>query len=282
MPEAEQPVLTLNQAADELGVHYMTAYRYVRHGRLPADKVDGVWRVRRSDLERFVAGSSAVSTEVVAAGSDRRRRRVRWADRLETRLLAGDEAGSWGVVESALAAGSDIRSIYLDVITPAMVALGARWERGEIDIAIEHRATAIVNRLIGRLGPRFVRRGRSRGTVVVGAPSGETHSLPVALLADLIRAEGFDVSDLGGDVPASSFAHAVRAADDVVAVAVSVTHRSHLGRVPEICAAVRAVAPGVMLVVGGPAVDGPDHAGELGADRFARSAADLAQALESG
>lgn len=274
-------MLTLNQAAEELGVHYMTAYRYVRHGRLAADKVDGMWQVRRSDLDRFVEGVARASRQAVPTGPEHSRRRVRWADRLEARLLAGDETGSWGVVESALVAMGDVRAIYLEVITPAMVALGERWARGEIDIAVEHRATAIVNRLIGRLGPRFVRRGRSRGTVVVGAPAGETHSLPVALLADLIRLEGFDVSDLGGDVPASSFAHGAVETDDVVAVAISVTHRSHLGRVPEICAAVRAVAPEVVLVVGGPAVDGSEHARELGADLFARSAVDVTRALGS-
>ena len=31
--------ISLQEAADQLGVHYMTVYRYVRHGRLPARKV---------------------------------------------------------------------------------------------------------------------------------------------------------------------------------------------------------------------------------------------------
>ncbi|MDA8269090.1 MAG: helix-turn-helix domain-containing protein [Actinomycetota bacterium] len=34
-------VIGLQQAADRLGVHYMTVYRYVRTGRLPATKVGG-------------------------------------------------------------------------------------------------------------------------------------------------------------------------------------------------------------------------------------------------
>ena len=36
--------LTLNEAAELLGVHYMTAYRYVRLGFLQATKVGGCWR----------------------------------------------------------------------------------------------------------------------------------------------------------------------------------------------------------------------------------------------
>ena len=42
----------LRDAAARLGVHYMTAYRYVRLGVLPATKVGGEWQVRLTDLEQ--------------------------------------------------------------------------------------------------------------------------------------------------------------------------------------------------------------------------------------
>ncbi len=47
--------LTLHEAAAELGVHYMTAYRYVRLGQLDAVKRSGTWRVSRAELDRFRA-----------------------------------------------------------------------------------------------------------------------------------------------------------------------------------------------------------------------------------
>ena len=46
-----EETLSLHQAADELGVHYMTAYRYVRLGVLPAHREGRSWRVRRADLD---------------------------------------------------------------------------------------------------------------------------------------------------------------------------------------------------------------------------------------
>lgn len=263
--------LTLHEAADRLGVHYMTAYRYVRHGLLPAAKSGGTWRVRSVDLDQFRSGGT---TSPVRAGSP-----APWAARLERRLLAGDAGGAWGVVESALAAGSELHEIYLEVISPAMIGIGRRWEAGEIDIAVEHRATGIAMRLIGRLGPRFVRRGRSRGGVVLGAPSGERHALPVALLADLLRLEGWDVSDLGADTPVGSFVHAATTTDDVVAVGLSVTSPDHLGSCNETCAALRDSAPGVLVVVGGLAISGHEHAVALGAHQYAASAGDLGRIL---
>lgn len=262
--------LTLHEVAEELGVHYMTAYRYVRLGLLPATKAGGTWRIRRTDLASFRAGSA-----VTAAG-----RRAPWAHRLESRLVAGDARGAWGVVEAALAAGSELDEIYLEVLSPALVRIGERWESGEIDIAIEHRATGIAMRLIGRLGPRFVRRGRTRGAVVLGAPRGERHGIPVAILADLLRSRGWDVSDLGADTPSSSLAHTATTTGDVVVVGLSVTQHENLGAAAEACGAVRAADPGLLLVLGGLAVEGPEHALELGGDRYAGSAPAMIELLD--
>ncbi|NDH36883.1 MAG: helix-turn-helix domain-containing protein, partial [Acidimicrobiia bacterium] len=41
MPKAVQTSLSLHEVARRLKVHYMTAYRYVRSGRLPAQQHDG-------------------------------------------------------------------------------------------------------------------------------------------------------------------------------------------------------------------------------------------------
>ena len=43
----------MHEVADELGVHYMTTYRYVRLGMLPARKVGSTWRVKASDVAEF-------------------------------------------------------------------------------------------------------------------------------------------------------------------------------------------------------------------------------------
>ncbi len=254
-------VLTLQQAADELGVHYMTAYRYVRLGQLDAHKVGGGWRVTTDAMETFRAERR---TDEPA-----RLRPAPWSDRLEARLMAGDAAGAWGVLEASMTAGTSVDDIYLDVLGPAMRSIGDRWEAGEIDVAIEHRASGIAIRLVGRLGSRCVRRGRSRGTIVLGSPVGERHGLAVAILADLLRLRGWDVSDLGADTPASSFVLTARETDDLVAVGLSVTDPEHLQACAMTCAALRESELGAPVIVGGQAVRDRRHAIELGADGFA-------------
>ena len=268
--------LTLQEAAETLGVHYMTAYRYVRLGLLHAVKSGGTWRVSPDALAEFRDGGPMSPQH--EGGS---RRRAPWAERLEARLLAGDARGAWGVVEAALAAGAELEEIYLDVLAPAMAAIGARWERGELDVSMEHRATGIAMRLIGRLGPRFVRRGRTRGAVVLGAPAGERHALPVAMVSDLLRQHGWEVSDLGADVPDESFVHAVRNTPDVIAVGVSVTTDAGLASAARAFAALRAATSHVALVAGGRAVTSLEAGLALGADRVALDARRFADLLES-
>jgi excisionase family DNA binding protein len=251
--------LTLHEAAEVLGVHYMTAYRYVRLGVLPAVKVGGSWHVTRSDLDAFRAGGTA------APATEPTKRRAPWAARLE----------------SALAAGADLDEIYLDVITPAMRSIGARWHAGELDIAVEHRATGIAQRLIGRLGPRFARRGRARGHVLIGSPAGERHSLPTSMLADLLRGEGWEVSDLGADMPTESFVSIAVNSPGLAAIGVSISSPEGAAAAPELCAALRQAVPGVALVMGGNAVEGREHALALGATHYASSAREFAEQLAS-
>lgn len=267
--------LTLHEAAALLGVHYMTAYRYVRLGQLPAEKLGGVWRVSRDEVERLRDG---VSETPLPPGGDGRRR-APWAARIEARLLAGDARGAWGVIEAAVTAGTELDGVYLDVLGPAMSSIGDRWERGEIDVSVEHRASAIAMRLVGRLGPRFVRPGRTRGVVLLGAPAGEHHALPVALAADLVRQHGWEVSDIGADVPESSFVHAALTTPDVVAVGVSVTVDENLPAARSVLAALRDATSGVLLVVGGRAVRSDAEAVALGADLASSNVARFVEEL---
>src|SRR4249919_622996 len=261
--EAGRP-LTLHEVADLLGVHYMTVYRYVRLGLLEASKVVGTWQVTPAALAELRDRSAVVPPSPV-----RGRRRAPWAERLEHRLVAGDARGSWSVIEAALAAGAELDEVYLDIVAPALRTIGRRWAEGTLDVAVEHRASVITGRLLGRLGPRFNRRGRSRGTVVLGAPAGEHHALPLALLSDVVRGRGWDVSDLGADVPARSFARTAATTQQLRMVGVSISTPESMPAGEETIAALRGALNGVPILAGGHAVVDEAHARAIGADGWA-------------
>ena len=265
-PAGDDDRLSLQAAADILGVHYMTAYRYVRTGRLDAVRDGSHWYVSRAAIANLRAAGAPGRNK---AGSSGRRRD--YAGELMAHLVAGDEAESWRVVQDALASAVTAEELYLEIVGRAMRAVGDNWEAGTVSIAEEHHATALAYRLLGRLGPTFTRRGPARGLVVLGSPSGDRHGLASALVADPLRGRGFTVADLGADTPAQSFAEVVALDDRTRAVGIVVSVPIDDAIVANTIAAVRS-ARTVPVLIGGRTIADAAHATALGADAFSASA----------
>lgn len=272
--------VSLHDVAESLHVHYMTVYRYVRQGLLPARKVGRSWFVSAADLERF--REAKCTPESTAAPRPEARNEAPWAQRLEARLIEGDERGALEVMEAVLRAGHDLLFLYTQVLSPAMVSIGARWADGELGIYVEHRATNLALRLMSQVGSRFARRGVSKGAVIFGAPKGEEHSLAVSIVADLVRSEGWDVHDLGGNMPAHAFAEAARQCNDVVAVCVGITMEHSLASAREVIGEIRKVVhPEVPIYVGGAAVADATIVEQVGADHWAQHPSQLIDSLNA-
>src|SRR5690606_20588805 len=122
------------------------------------------------------------------------------------------ESAAWRVVQQALTSGHTAEECYLDLLTGALHRISSTGADAGAGSSQEYLATATASRLVARLGAQFRRPGRRRGTVVFGAPSGELHSLPIAIVADLVRLEGFTCLELGANVPPEVFADAARSA----------------------------------------------------------------------
>ena len=99
------------------------------------------------------------------------------------------------------------------------------------------------------------------------------------MLADLLRLEGWEVSDLGADTPRDSFVTAASMVDGLVAVGLSVTHPDHLDECRVTCEALRASGLDVPILVGGLAIRDAEHARSLGADGYAADARSMVSTL---
>jgi methanogenic corrinoid protein MtbC1 len=203
-----------------------------------------------------------------------------WRDRLQDRMLSGDLAGSWRVVEAAMVAGREPRDIYVEVLAPTLHAVGHLWQSGAVGIEQEHLASSVAASLIGRLGARFARRGRKKGVVIVAMPSGERHGLGVAMLADILTQDGYEVRNLGPDTPAPSLVAAMRDVDQLAAVVVSVVDASHRRVAEELLSAANRERPTLPIIAGGYAVPDERSAVELGATGWAKDPRQLAGLIE--
>lgn len=240
--------LDLADAADELGVHYQTAYRWVREGRLRAERVGRRWRVPRSALADATVEPPPLQAREISATRD-------W-DRLRTStqaaLIEGDEARVRAIVGRLHREGETLRSLSTNVLAPAMAAVGRGWREGEVTIAQEHRATAIVERLLASFDQP--RPGRPRGRAVVASPSGDQHGLPVAMAAAALREDGWTVDILGRDVPAEILAEHGRATDADLVV-LTVTNPEVGDAVDQAVDAVRGVGSRVLVGRPGASLD---------------------------
>jgi methanogenic corrinoid protein MtbC1 len=204
---------------------------------------------------------------------------VELQERYVDALVDGDPAAAAALLHAATADGVDVRTLYLQVLQPALYEIGRRWERAEISIAQEHLATATTQSLMARLAERLqhtVPRGR---TVLVAGAEGELHSLGARMVADFLEGDGWDVLFVGALSPVDALAAmAAERGVDVVAVSASLSER-----VPEVIAAVRALRaldPRPLIAVGGQAFAGdPAAALATGADLYANNADALVSTL---
>ncbi|HUB23106.1 MAG TPA: B12-binding domain-containing protein [Streptosporangiaceae bacterium] len=187
--------MQLREAADALGVHYQTAYAWVRQGTLPARKTGRGYEVLDGDV-------LALAERRASGTPPRPEVRVRdWpaqADRLYDAIVSGDETLARHDFDR-LAAGVPMIDLCERVITPALRRVGDEWAAGELTIAAEHRASAICERLIA---PRLHQPpGRPRGIAITATPPAERHSLPALMAAACLREDRWLVHYLAVDLP---------------------------------------------------------------------------------
>jgi len=188
--------LELQAAAERLGVHYQTAYGWVRSGRLPATLVRGRYRIAAHALAAFAA-----QRDRPRAPAPRRPRNgcAEISPTMFGHLLDGAEREARSIVAGLVDDGVGLVTVMQDVLVPALRSVGDEWVAERLTIAVEHRASAIVERIIGSHVP--TPRGRRRGTAIVAGLSGDRHTLPTSMAAAALRADNWHVHHLGADVP---------------------------------------------------------------------------------
>jgi methanogenic corrinoid protein MtbC1 len=135
-----------------------------------------------------------------------------------------------------------------EVVAPLMVAIGSEWQAERITVAQEHAATAAVEQLLGALIRELEVPGAA-SHVLMATPRGERHAVGAMIAAAAASHDGWHVTWLGADLPASQIATgAGQGRAHVVALSVA-TDAVGFGR--ELLALRQTIQPPVPLLVGG-------------------------------
>ncbi|MDQ6847121.1 MAG: cobalamin-dependent protein [Candidatus Dormibacteraeota bacterium] len=180
-------------------------------------------------------------------------------------LVAGDAGMAGGIADAFWGSTRSRLAVISDLIHPAQYQIGELWYQGRLGVAEEHRATAIVTALGGRLAPTPVDRPvRSGACCILSGLTRERHVVGMQLLALGLEDEGWTVRQLVPPTPRAELLRAVSEwRPDVVGLSAA-----YLPADREIATAIHAVkALGVPVLVGGAFFNrAPDLWRAVGAD----------------
>ena len=137
-------------------------------------------------------------------------------------IIDGDDAASEKAALDLLGKGYKALDIIKSCMVPAMKVVGDMFARLEIFLPEVMMSADAFEACMKHLGPKILeeeRREFIKGKVVIGTIQGDIHDLGKNIVALMLKANGFEVYDLGRDVPVDEFIKKAREVNaDIIAV----------------------------------------------------------------
>lgn len=222
--------LTPRQVGKALGVSESTVRRWCDRDVLSSHSTAGGHRrIAVGSVLAFAREQGLVITDHAALGLGTEGGRPADHAELSRRFLAaaraGDSVAAAMVLKERFVAGDEPPALFDHIVAPAMHELGALWERGEIEVYEEHRASNTVFLALAALLTMMPADAVGSPIAIAAALSGDHSLIAPAMAAIVLRWSGYRVVALGADTPADSLARAVADLEPRV-LALSVSHVS--------------------------------------------------------
>jgi trimethylamine corrinoid protein len=190
-------------------------------------------------------------------------------------VIDGEPEQAEELARQALSLGLDPLEVIDHGYTRGMNVLGDLFARGEVFLPHLVMGGEAMKSAITVLEPELARRQQQRqvlGKVVIGTVAGDIHEIGKSLVATMLSANGFQVFDLGVDVPIATFVEKAREVEaDIVGLsALLTTTMLNQGKVIESFQEA-GLREKVKLIVGGAPVS-QEWAEQIGADGYSENA----------
>jgi len=193
-------------------------------------------------------------------------------DELREAIVDGQAKVAEAKVTEALAAGTDAGTVLREGLIAGMAQVGKLYEDGEVFVPEMLVAARAMTAALAVLKPRLVEQGvASSGKVAIGTTEGDLHDIGKNLVAMMLEGSGYEIVDLGVDVPPAKFIEAIRDGANVVAMSALLT--TTMTNMQSTIEAIKAAGlrDQVRIVVGGAPIT-KSYADEIGADGYAEDA----------
>lgn len=194
-------------------------------------------------------------------------------------LVSLDGEKTVALTRKALEDGIDPAGLIAGALTPAMGVIGAAFERDEVFLPELLVAAEIFKDAIELVKPHLTGTAAAKAKVVMGTVEGDIHDIGKNVVILFLETNGFEVRDIGRDMPAARFAEAaLEMGADIVGASAMLTSTEH--RLKEVVEAVQdAGSPAAVLVGGAPVSEA--LAAAYGADGTAKDAAAAVRVAEA-
>lgn len=187
-------------------------------------------------------------------------------------VILGDKAGLLALIETALAEGVDPFALVDQGLIPAILEVGRKYERKEYFLPQLLRSAEAMQAGFARLEPLLLASGRAekKTPIVMATVEGDIHDIGKNIVCLMLKNHGFEVFDLGKDVPAGQIVdEAERVGAKVIGLSALMT--TTMVRMEDTVRLVRERGLDIKVMIGG-AVVTEAFALSIGADGFSRDA----------
>lgn len=196
-----------------------------------------------------------------------------------SQMVVKGSANITAAVEKLLSDGAEPLAIINEGLVPGLNEVGRLYEEGRyylpqlmLSAETAQKAFTLLETCMDKSETH------QKGTMVIGTVKGDIHDIGKNMVAVMVKNHGYQVIDLGKNVPAEDFLQAVTA-HHAQFLGLSALMTTTMQEIPKVIQLVRKQAPEVKIIVGG-AVITEEFASEAGADGYGHDAISTVRLLE--
>jgi 5-methyltetrahydrofolate--homocysteine methyltransferase len=233
-------------------------------------------------MERYADQNQATGAAVNANTSKPILENDNILDIIKKDVLTGNKRGIVKDTEKAVKEGNSPRQILDEVLMPAINEVGDLFDKGKYFLPQLIAGAEAMKLSIGYLEP-LLKEGADSGeklpSIVIATVHGDIHDIGKNLVALMLKNYGFNVIDLGKDVPREEIIKAAKE-NDAKIIALSALMTTTMKEMKNVVDLAHAENLDAKIIIGG-AVVTQDYADEIGADGYSSDAADAVRVVKN-